>query len=139
MYFFWWKTFLQLEIFFFLHSGFLPPPVCWLWSSFSGCFFVVFSGRRFSSFGLIYALFCFFALKDLEIVFLSCCFFYVTIFWHFLSFLWFMTMFSWVAWFLDWGNFCYDFLYVDGQPFIGFEAFSDSFIFCYSWIAFGNL
>jgi hypothetical protein len=36
-------------------------------------------------------------------------------------------------------NFCYDFLYVDGWPFAGFGAFSDSFIFYYSWIAFWNL
>jgi hypothetical protein len=28
---------------------------------------------------------------------------------------------------------------MDGWPFAGFGAFSDSFIFCYSWIAFGNL
>jgi hypothetical protein len=28
---------------------------------------------------------------------------------------------------------------VDGWPFAGFGAFSDSFIFCYSWIAFWNL
>jgi hypothetical protein len=37
------------------------------------------------------------------------------------------------------GDFCYDFPYVDGRPFAGFGAFSDSFIFCYSWIAFWNL
>jgi hypothetical protein len=28
---------------------------------------------------------------------------------------------------------------VDRRPFAGFGAFSDSFIFCYSWIAFWNL
>jgi hypothetical protein len=28
---------------------------------------------------------------------------------------------------------------MDRQPFVGFGAFFDSFIFCYSWIAFWNL
>jgi hypothetical protein len=68
---------LQLEIFFFLCSGFY---LCWLWGSFSGCFSVVFSGGGFSGYGLIYAPFCFFALKGLEIVFLSCCFSYIEVF-----------------------------------------------------------
>jgi hypothetical protein len=37
------------------------------------------------------------------------------------------------------GDFCYTYLDVDGRPFAGFGAFSDSIIFCYLWIAFWNL
>jgi hypothetical protein len=37
------------------------------------------------------------------------------------------------------GNFCYTYLDMDEWPFVEFGTFSDSFIFCYSWIAFWNL
>ena len=83
--------------------------------------------------------FLFFRSRRSGIAFLSCCFSYVAIFWLFLSFDQFLAMFSWSAWFLDWGDFCYDSPYVGGRPFAGFGAFSDSFIFYYLGIAFGNL
>jgi hypothetical protein len=81
------NNFSSIRNFFFLRSGFLLSSGLLAVGSFSGCFSVVFSGDEFSGYGLIFAPFCFFALEGLEIVFLSCCFFYVAIFWHFLSFL----------------------------------------------------
>jgi hypothetical protein len=129
-------NFYSIRNFFLFALWFLPPR---LWGFFPGCFSVAFSGGGFSGYGLIYIPSCFFALEGLGLLFLSCCFSYVAIFWLFLSFDRFLAMFSWSAWFLDWGDFCYDSPYVGGRPFAGFGAFSDSFIFYYLGIAFGNL
>jgi hypothetical protein len=71
------NNFSSIRNFFLFALWFLPLLAV---DSFSGCFSVVFSGGGFSGYGLIYAFFCFFDLKGLEIIFLSYCFSYVVIF-----------------------------------------------------------